>query len=254
MPSNTVRYEECVLTVPFRRELLELSAIETARLALTVIEFEGPIHTEEIARRIREAFGLQKTGKRILTHVKSGLNHLSRNKSVDREKEFWSISGQTLTVVRNRRNAALSLRRATMIAPEEYRLALTTIIAEAAAISRDDLVVETARLFGFDRTGPDLKEAIDRQMERLVKEGRLHLDGSGLRLFVKADATSDKLPTKPTKLNGLAKSGASKEDGLKMWGEVKGCEQQQKTRKRTPARCVPPRKYAAPMKRRLAAA
>jgi very-short-patch-repair endonuclease len=108
MPSNTVRYKECALTVPFRRELLELSAIETARLALAVIEFEGPIHTEEIARRIREAFGLQKTGKRILTHVGSGLNHLSSSKSVDREKEFWWIRGQSLTTVRNRRNAALS--------------------------------------------------------------------------------------------------------------------------------------------------
>jgi very-short-patch-repair endonuclease len=182
MSSNTVIYKECALTVPFRRELLELSAIETARLALAVIEFEGPIHTEEIARRIREAFGLQKTGKRILTHVKSGLNHLSRSKSVDREKEFWSIRGQSLTAVRNRRNAPLSLRRVTMIAPEEYRLALTTIIAEAAAISRDDLVVETARLFGFDRTGPDLKEAIDRQAEKLVNEGRLYLDENGLRL------------------------------------------------------------------------
>ena len=68
-----------------------------------------------------------------------------------------------------------------MIAPEEYRLALTTILGEAVAISQDDIVVETARLFGFDRTGPDLKEAIDRQIERLVKEGQLHLDGSGLR-------------------------------------------------------------------------
>ncbi len=68
-----------------------------------------------------------------------------------------------------------------MIAPEEYQLALTTIIAEAVTISKDDLVVETARLFGFDRTGPDLKDAIDRQTERLVKEGRLHLDENGLR-------------------------------------------------------------------------
>ena len=131
MPSNTVRYKECALTVPFRRELLDLSAIETARLALAVIEFEGPIHTEEIARRIREAFGLQKTGKRILAHVRSSLNHLSLSESVEKELEFWSIRGQSLTAIRNRRNARLSLRRATMIAPEEYRLALSTIIAEA---------------------------------------------------------------------------------------------------------------------------
>jgi len=69
-----------------------------------------------------------------------------------------------------------------MIAPAEYQLAILTLIAEAVAISGDDLVVETARLFGFDRTGPDLKEAIDRQAERLVREGRLHRDENGFRL------------------------------------------------------------------------
>ena len=86
---------------------------------------------------------------------------------------FGRQVGQNISVVRNRRNAALPLRRATMISPAEYQLALLTIIAEAVAISGDDLVVETARLFGFDRTGPDLKEAIDRQVERLVKGGTI---------------------------------------------------------------------------------
>jgi hypothetical protein len=42
-------------------------------------------------------------------------------------------------------------------------------------------IIETARLFGFDRTGSDLKEAIDQQCETLIKMGRLHLDGDVLR-------------------------------------------------------------------------
>jgi very-short-patch-repair endonuclease len=181
VPSNTIPYKQCALTVPIRRDLLDLSVLEVSRLALAVIEAEGPIHTYEVARRIREAFGLLKTGKRILAHVKSGLNHLSRSGSVTRQNNFWSIVGQSISAVRNRRNAALPLRRATMIAPDEYQLAMTTVVADAVTISGDDLVVETARLFGFDRTGPDLKEAIDKQAERLVKEGRLHLDQNGLR-------------------------------------------------------------------------
>jgi hypothetical protein len=69
-----------------------------------------------------------------------------------------------------------------MIAPAEYQLAISTIISQAVEISGDDLVVETARLFGFDRTGADLKEAIDRQAATLVKAGRLYLDGEVLRL------------------------------------------------------------------------
>ena len=75
-----------------------------------------------------------------------------------------------------------------MIAPAEYQLALSTIIADAVAISREELVVEAARLFGFDRTGPDLKEAIDRQVATLVKTRRIYIDGNVLRLPVTSSA------------------------------------------------------------------
>ena len=48
----------------------------------------------------------------------------------------------------------------------EYHLAMLimSIIEGAVVISREDLGVETARRFGFDRTGPDLKEEINRQI------------------------------------------------------------------------------------------
>jgi hypothetical protein len=180
--SSTVQYKECVLSAPIRRDLLDLSVPDVSRLALTVVEAEGPIHTEEVARRIREAFGLQKTGKRILTHVRSGLMHLLRTKMITRDGEFWFAVGTEIQTVRHRRKAPLSLRRATMIAPVEYQLALTKIISDVVTISRDDLVVETARLFGFDRTGPDLRDAIDRQLSALVKAGQLERDGKILRL------------------------------------------------------------------------
>jgi very-short-patch-repair endonuclease len=184
LPLDAAEYEECALAVPVRRDLLELSVLEISRLALVVVEAEGPIHTDEVARRIREAFGLQKTGKRILARVRSGLIQLSRGSTVVRDGEFWSAAGHEIQFVRNRRKAALPLRRAAMIAPAEYRLALSTIISDAVAISRDDLIIETARLFGFDRTGPDLREAIDRQAAKLVKAGQVYLEGNLLRLPV----------------------------------------------------------------------
>jgi very-short-patch-repair endonuclease len=182
IPSSAVEYKECALTIPVRRELLELSVLEVSRLALVVVEAEGPIHADEVARRIREAFGLQKTGKRILGHVRAGLIQLSRSGNAVKDGEFWSASGHTIQFVRDRRKAALPLRRAAMIAPTEYQLALSTVISDAVAISREDLIVETARLFGFDRTGPDLRDAIDRQAARMLKLQRLHLDGNLLRL------------------------------------------------------------------------
>jgi hypothetical protein len=148
---------------------------------LLVVDREGPVHTEEVARRIREAFGLQRTGGRILEHIRAGLDHLAQTGQIEQDDEFWSSTGRALQAIRDRRNASLPLRRAAMISPAEYQLAITRIISDAAAISREDLIIETARLFGFDRTGPDLREAIDRQSEILVDLGRFHLDGDVLR-------------------------------------------------------------------------
>jgi hypothetical protein len=68
-----------------------------------------------------------------------------------------------------------------MISPAEYQLAIARIISDAVAISREDLIVQTARIFGFDRTGPDLREAIDRQSEILVDLRQFQLDGDILR-------------------------------------------------------------------------
>jgi very-short-patch-repair endonuclease len=117
-------YKECALSVPIGRAVLDLSVSEVARHSQLVVETEGPIHTEEVARRIREAFGHQKTGGRILAHVKNSLLFLLRNGVVAQEGEFWSVPGRTVSFIRNRRRAALPLRKAAMIAPAEYQLAI----------------------------------------------------------------------------------------------------------------------------------
>ena len=121
-------YKECGLSVPVGRALLDLSVSEVARLAQIVVETESPIHAEEVARRIREAFGLQKTGGRILTHVKNSLRLLLRDGAVAQEGEFWCVPGRAIGFIRNRRRAALPLRKAAMIAPAEYQLAISVAL------------------------------------------------------------------------------------------------------------------------------
>ena len=166
-PSNVETYEEVALTVPHGRELLELSVSEIGRLGLEVVKAEGPIHLDEVARRIREAFGLQKTGGRILTHVRDGLIYHKRDGGVACEDEFWSVAGRETQKIRDRRVAALPLRKATMISPVEYQLAIVTALNESVSLTLSDLLVQTARLFGFDRTGPELKHEIERNVARL---------------------------------------------------------------------------------------
>jgi very-short-patch-repair endonuclease len=182
LPSNVEDYRECALSVPVGRALLDLSVSELARLSRVVVEAEGPIHTEEVARRIREAFGLQKTGRRILTHIKNSLILLSRDGALMRDGEFWSVPGRSVGFIRNRRTAALPLRKPVMIAPAEYQLAICAAVKEAVALTRADLVIQAARLFGFDRTGADLRQEIEQQVDAGIRAKAIIDDGQKMRM------------------------------------------------------------------------
>ena len=174
-------YEECRPVVPRQRELLQLSHSEMAAIAASVVKAEGPIHPEEVARRIREAFGLERTGNRILSKINQALGVAENRGEIIAEEGFWSGRERTHALPRNRRDAALPLRRADRIAPHEYRLAILKVVEKAAGIERRDLIVETARLIGFDRTGTDLQAAIDRQMTVLLDARRLISDNGHIR-------------------------------------------------------------------------
>jgi hypothetical protein len=177
--------------LPTHGDFLTLKPFEMAELAGSVVKAEAPIHAEEVARRIREAFGLQRTGNRILGKINEALRTAERLGEVISEEGFWSTRERRHPLPRHRRNAALPLRRADRIAPLEYRLAALRAVEMAVGIDREGLIVETARLLGFDRTGADLRTAIDEQISALLKSGRIRSECGHIRLALDDPRAAD---------------------------------------------------------------
>jgi very-short-patch-repair endonuclease len=191
-------YEECRPLVPRQRGLLELSPSEMAAIAAFVVRAEGPIHPEEVARRIREAFGLGRTGSRILGKINQALRVAEGRGEIVSEEGFWSARERTHALPRHRRDVAAQLRRADRIAPHEYRLAILRIVEAAGGIDRNDLTVETARLIGFDGTGTDLQAAIDQQITLLLDGRRLvSNEGGHVRLVSDDRRQADRTANTP---------------------------------------------------------
>jgi very-short-patch-repair endonuclease len=173
MAGQVEPYRECILRVPPAADLLNIGIHELSRLATTVVHHEGPIHFEEIAKRIREAFGLEKTGRRIAVAVDAALRRATREGKVTEDGEFWSPSSEALTIPRCRRDVSASLKRPDRIAPIEYRLAVCAVLRSCVAASKSELTVGTARLLGFDRTGNGLDREISEQIDFLIGSGEL---------------------------------------------------------------------------------
>jgi Protein of unknown function (DUF3320) len=147
-----------------------------------VVRYEGPIHTEKVARRVREAFGLERTGRRILENHQWRVGVAGTAGAIVREDEFWLPANVVRQKPRNRRDAALSLRRPDRIAAQEYRLAINAVLHGSVAASKSELTASVARVLGFDRTGNDLDRAISDQIDWMMQTAEIADIGGRLEI------------------------------------------------------------------------
>jgi very-short-patch-repair endonuclease len=147
--------------VPFNIEPHEVMVAEMARITRAIVEVEGPIHQDEIARRVTTLFGKARTGSLISAATLRGLKALKTSSILAEQDAFWMTPAQLENPpVRDRSDAPQTLQRADMLSPVEIRAAAKIAERENGRLSGDEIAIAVTRLLGFKRTGPDLKVAI----------------------------------------------------------------------------------------------
>jgi very-short-patch-repair endonuclease len=165
-------YQEAQLNgtrIDTSRPLHEAPMTALAEVAWNVVRVEGPIHREEVARRISGFFGAMRTTKKMISAVDAALLHSVRMGKLLVDREFYTFVGQPDTPVRSR--AAVSsptLRQPNMLPPAELSAALLTTIKTHLGVTWDEAIVATGRLLGFRSAGPQLKQVIVRELDRLL--------------------------------------------------------------------------------------
>lgn len=140
----------------------EVSPKKLAELTLRIIEIEGPLHEDEIARRIAFSFGKQKAGQRIIDITKKSLNIIRKShREIRNKNEFWMTTEQIATPpIRDRSNQNGATLKASMISPLEIRSARSKVEVESGDVDINDMARAIGSMLGFKRLGPELKEWI----------------------------------------------------------------------------------------------
>jgi very-short-patch-repair endonuclease len=169
--SSNLPYEEANFAVNYSAEPHELIPREMAEIVTKIVAIEGPVHEEEIARRVARLFGKDRTGTRISDNVLKGLRTALKAGSVSKEGSFWNHSDAVETIkVRSRSEASSSLRKANMIPPIEIKEAIRQAVMDNGELTSDEAVSAVTKAFGFERIGPDLRAAIAEQFEDSFKQ------------------------------------------------------------------------------------
>jgi hypothetical protein len=140
-----------------------------SRLLEELVNEEGPIHFDYAVRRLASVWGLKRRGPRIVQAVREALNLLLRDEKIVIKGHFlWPTDLQEVSVRVPVPSVPESKRIIEHIPPEEIENAIKLIAQYALGISVESLIVETAKVFGFNRAGEKSKKRIYEIYERLL--------------------------------------------------------------------------------------
>ncbi|MFZ3496823.1 DUF3320 domain-containing protein [Streptomyces sp. 5.8] len=141
------------------------------RLLARIVETEGPLHEEVLVLRAREAWGLGRSGKRIVDNTRHVLRELERQGIVERADEFVDVAGRQVRWARTAQDE--NPRKVAHVSPEERRLALRELTLECPGMSQEELLQQAREFFGWRRMGSDIRTALESDIAELLAGGGL---------------------------------------------------------------------------------
>ncbi|MDI9394394.1 MAG: DUF3320 domain-containing protein [Euryarchaeota archaeon] len=151
--------------LPQSADLSEISDSQLEEAIVRIVDFEGPIHSEEILQRIKTHAGiprmLSKIKQRILDSIASSE---SLGKIQVRGDFCWPLSGPEDLL---RRRDAESYPKIEWICDEEINEAVRFVLSNQYSTPMEDLIIQASRVLGIRTTR---KNAWDR-IEKLIQSG-----------------------------------------------------------------------------------
>ena len=151
-------------------DLLNVPLSELSALVRGIISVEQPVHIDTIIDRVRTIYGAPRAGKRIRERVEQAIERIL--KSAARRTSHFLVQTQSTGQLRPRRDAKRPIDR---VAASEIDEGLVVVAKASYGMEQADLIRETARQFGWRRTGQHIDRRLNEGIERLLKEGRLIL-------------------------------------------------------------------------------
>ena len=157
--------------IPVRSDLdpHEAPIAQLADMIAEIVRIEGPIHINEVARRISSAFGKSRTGRRIAEATERAARITVRKEPALTWSGLFLLTDEQAKnpPVRDRSRETGALLKADYLPPIEIEAAAERIRSESGEMSPEDLIRAVARLMGFQRVGSDLEAVISNAVKSI---------------------------------------------------------------------------------------
>ena len=171
-------YQIASLTVPYHfHGFYGTHDEELEEMLIELVKCEAPLHVDDLYSRIAGAFGLR-AGSRISRRIQSVVYSLCQKGLIKERSDFvYDVSSEIR--VRSRIGTGIPVDR---VSPEEIGEAILLVLKDGHCFNRQTLINHVRSLFGFDRTGTKVKNAVEKSIELLLHDERIGEGSLGIGL------------------------------------------------------------------------
>tara|TARA_R110002072_G_scaffold302710_2_gene487566 strand:- start:53610 stop:58475 length:4866 start_codon:yes stop_codon:yes gene_type:complete len=163
-------------------EIHTLSAEELSQIVTQVVRVEGPVHENEIVRRITTLWGLSRAGRRIADAVHAAIKFAEYSGTINSEEDFYWHSEQTEFPLRNRDQVeSTGLKKPEMLPPRELHSGICEFVEKHVSATPEETARAISRLLGFRTTSRQLRERIEDEIDVLIARSELVQENGLLR-------------------------------------------------------------------------
>ncbi|MCQ2496820.1 MAG: DUF3320 domain-containing protein [Lachnospiraceae bacterium] len=155
---------------------------EIKRRMEAVIEAEAPLNKEVLFKRILTSFGIQRANAKLQEQFAKVLDSLKLEITEQADTEFvWGKNASSTDIAFFRTSEAVSPDRRDVkdIPIQEIEQAVLYVIDCQIGLTREDLIRESAKLFGFTRTGEAINNYMSAGIQLALIDELIKFDANG---------------------------------------------------------------------------
>ncbi len=180
--------ERCGKYVPFKvkeygssENFNETGEVKMIKCVKDILSAEAPVSRAALTKKLFACFGVARTTPNTKAFADSAIEKCGAAVTTAGENEFLWLPDQTPESYDIcRANCSAEDRRPMdEIAPEETAAGIKLIMSEQIAMLREDLIRETAHLFGFTRVTPTIETAVSLGIREAKRRGFVEFSEDG---------------------------------------------------------------------------
>jgi very-short-patch-repair endonuclease len=166
-------YLKARLSAAVGRELHEADNATLAGLIQAVAAVESPVHVDEVAKRLMDAYGVARSGSRIAARLSEAMQHAAAQRVIDVRGGFVYAIGGDPVQARDRSSFSPTERKIELVAPEEIDAALVGSVRLGFSLAPDAAIASAINLLGFGRATQKIAAVVEDRLVQLTSAGLL---------------------------------------------------------------------------------